>query len=220
MTNTLLKYCGNHSIDDLSLTMTSQATHIGLIFTTESKRHVSISEAEKWFEAIGTETDKQIVGVFVNNTIELIEEAVRRLPIDIIQCHGDETPEDCLVLKKKLKKPIWKVIHHQDHAVEHMKTYKGIASGFVIDTKTTKAWGGSGQSFNWSAIPDYLAEAKRQGVPCFIAGGVNENNIEKLLSYSPSGIDIASGIETSFQKDRARINLIEGKVIEHDRTTQ
>ncbi|TCP31637.1 phosphoribosylanthranilate isomerase [Scopulibacillus darangshiensis] len=216
----MLKYCGNQSLQDVVISLRSKATHIGLIFTPESKRKVSVYEAESWFRELGDQIKgKKIVGVFVNSTIDAIKEAVNRLPIDIIQCHGNESAEDLLFLKKQIKKPVWKAIHHGDHAIELMRSYQGIASGFVIDTKVQHAWGGSGQSFNWAAVPDYLEEAARQGALCFIAGGIHADNVEKLLHFEPAGIDIASGIETNAKKDRSKIKMIERKVTEHDSAT-
>ncbi|MED5075681.1 N-(5'-phosphoribosyl)anthranilate isomerase, partial [Anoxybacillus geothermalis] len=72
-----------------------------------------------------------------------------------------------------------------------------------------------GVAFDWEAVPRYLEEAARQGVPCFIAGGVTPDNIERLLLYRPDGIDISSGIETDGRKDPTKMKQIEEKIKHH-----
>ncbi|MFC7391573.1 phosphoribosylanthranilate isomerase [Scopulibacillus cellulosilyticus] len=210
MNRPLLKFCGNHSLSDLKLAVQSEAQFIGIVFAKESKRQVSISEAEAWFRTIQLKPCQKLVGVFVNSPVSFIKRAVGRLPIDVIQCHGNETVDDILDLKCQINKPVWKAIHQDQDTVKKMQAYEGVIDGFIIDTKTAK-WGGSGVSFDWQHVPAYTKEAKRQGVHCFIAGGIRPDNIDRLLTYEPEGIDIASGIETELRKDPEKIRQIAKK---------
>lgn len=214
-----LKYCGNHSLDDLNLTMASRADYIGLIFTKKSKRFVTPEEAAGWLALVPAGKPKTLVGVFADDGIEAIESAARLLPLQVIQCHGSETPDDVRRIKRRTKKKVWKVIHHSESGLKEMIAFAGAADGYVVDTKVKGALGGTGRSFDWRHVPFYLAEAERQQVPCFIAGGVKPENIDKLLAYRPGGIDISSGIERDFKKDPDLIFQIERRVLVHDDQT-
>lgn len=75
--------------------------------------------------------------------------------------------------------------------------------------------GGTGVSFDWSAVPDYINFSAKHNKLCFIAGGVNENNIEKLLMLNPYGIDLSSGLEVEDKKSKDKIQQIEERVLQY-----
>jgi phosphoribosylanthranilate isomerase len=211
----LLKFCGNRSIEDWKMVIESKCDYIGLIFA-KSKRRVTPKEVLDWLENYPKPKDKKLVGVFVNASSEDIRSVCDEVPLDIIQCHGNESPSQLQYLKEETQKEIWKVIHHLPESINLMKTYNGIADAYLIDSKHKGAWGGTGKAFDWMFIPKYMEEAGEQSVPCWIAGGVNTNNISSLLRYHPFGIDIASGIEIEEKKNRQLITTIEEKVLKND----
>ena len=213
-----IKYCGNKSLDDLVVTSESRADYIGFIFA-ESKRKVDPLQLKQWLMEVDTD-EKQLVGVFVNESISRILSTLSEVPLSIIQCHGTESREYLQELKEKANLPIWKVIHHTDRSINEMKHLAGIVDGYVIDSKVKGMWGGSGQTFDWSFIPEYIDEAKNQHVPCFIAGGVNRDNVGALLEFDLHGIDISSGIEENGIKDKAIIKNIEEQVTQHESSTR
>lgn len=206
---TLLKFCGMRSFEDYKLAVESNVDYIGFVFA-KSKRQVTSVQVKRWTQTLPPKQHQRLIGVFVNESIENMLRIVKETGIQGIQCHGTESKETLKKLKK-LANPtivIWKAIHEHRYTLETMKEYENIVDGYVIDTKTEKEWGGTGKSFDWSRVPLYTEEAKRQNVPCFIAGGVNEENIEKLLTYSPIGIDISSGIETEESKDERKMSVM------------
>ncbi|WP_445612571.1 phosphoribosylanthranilate isomerase [Geobacillus sp. YF-1] len=205
-----LKYCGNRSREDVQASLASGADYLGFIFA-ESRRKVLPAEVRCWLDgqALGA---KQLVGVFVNAPVERIAAVVRELPLHIIQCHGREDRAELAAVKEAVRLPVWKAIHHGDGALAAMKQYAGLADGYVVDSRVAGAWGGTGVTFDWEAVPRYLEEAARQGVPCFIAGGITPDNVERLAAYRPDGIDISSGIETDGRKDPSKMKRIEHKV--------
>ncbi|RLP90426.1 phosphoribosylanthranilate isomerase [Geobacillus stearothermophilus] len=205
-----LKYCGNRSAEDVRAALASGADYLGFIFA-DSKRRVSPAEVKRWL-ASAPLGGKQLVGVFVNAAAEQIAAVTAELPLHIIQCHGRETPNEVAAVKEVTRRAVWKAIHHDDGALEAMKQYAGMADGYVVDSRVAGLWGGTGVAFDWEAVPRYLEEAARQGVPCFIAGGVTPDNIERLLLYRPDGIDISSGIETDGRKDPKKMKQIEEKI--------
>ncbi|WP_174845453.1 phosphoribosylanthranilate isomerase [Sporolactobacillus shoreae] len=215
----LIKYCGNHSYTDLERTFSSRADFIGLIFTPKSRRTVQPEQAALWIKQLAPLGSKKLVGVFADDPPEHIFSVLRSVPLDILQFHGSETPRTLAEIKKATGLQVWKAIHHAPGALEKMRTFSGIADGFIIDTQVKGQLGGTGVAFDWAAIPDYQAEARHQNASCLIAGGITPENIADLLHYDPMGIDIASGIEQDFQKDRTKIFRIEKRVWnENDQT--
>jgi phosphoribosylanthranilate isomerase len=206
-----LKYCGNRSFEDWCTVNDSKADFIGVIFA-PSKRKVIPEQVKEWMRDWPLSENKKLVGVFVHATVGQIQEVLDSIPLDIIQCHGDETALEVEEIKLRTGKSVWKAIHHDKESINKMKSFKGIADGFVIDTKTVSSWGGTGTSFDWHSIPDYIQEATEQDVICFIAGGVKPSNMRTLVRYQPSGIDISSGIEQGERKQRELINKIEKEV--------
>lgn len=208
----VLKYCGNRSLEDVRTTLASSADFIGFIFTKKSRRTVSAEQVKNWLHVLTVPVEKKIVGVFADDSAETIEKVVRTVPLDVIQLHGHERPEDVLSIRAITRRPVWKALHHDREALARLRTYEGSANGYVIDTKVKGALGGTGVSFDWDRVPDYMEEAARQHVLCLIAGGVGPGNIQELLSKHPAGIDIASGIEHRARKDSGLIHQIEEKV--------
>ncbi|MDN4527636.1 phosphoribosylanthranilate isomerase [Fictibacillus fluitans] len=206
-----VKYCGCRSREDLELVQNSSAGYAGFIFA-PSKRKVVPDEVARWINKLQPLSQK-LVGVFVNPSAEEVEHALDLLPLDVIQCHGDESPEFLKLLKNKTGKIMWKAIRHEEEGWTALEDYAGIADGYVIDARVEGAYGGTGTAFDWEAVPFYLEEASRQEVPCFIAGGISANNITRLLSYQPHGIDISSGIEKDGKKSKEAITELEGMII-------
>jgi phosphoribosylanthranilate isomerase len=205
-----LKYCGNRSASDLRKSLQSKADYIGLIFA-ESKRKVEVEEVKQWLQTI-EHGKKQLVGVFVNAPTELVANIASQLPLAVIQCHGHETAAHVAAIKEATGLAVWKAIHHDEDAVRKMQQYAGVADGYVVDSRVSGAWGGTGVAFDWCNVPLYLEEAARQAVPCFIAGGITPENVERLLAYRPYGIDISSGIEENEEKSVEKMKEIEKKV--------
>ncbi|MCC3358329.1 phosphoribosylanthranilate isomerase [Bacillus sp. REN16] len=207
MPEPLIKYCGNKSLRDVQVVAKSKAHYIGFIFA-NSKRKVSPSDVNKWLRQVDIR-DKKTVGIFVNAELKEIEEVLAKVPLSVIQCHGTESVDFIKQVKNKTSLHVWKVIHHNEQGLQMMKEFAGVADGYVVDTKVANIWGGSGISFDWKSIPLYQHEARKQRVPCFIAGGIGPDNIENLLHYDIDGFDISSGIELDGKKDHIIIQTIE-----------
>ncbi|MGG1573831.1 phosphoribosylanthranilate isomerase [Fictibacillus sp. NRS-1165] len=209
-----IKYCGCRSKEDLLLVKESLADFAGFIFAS-SKRRVDPEDAGRWIREIQP-VNLQLTGVFVNPTIEEVQDALEKAPLNIIQCHGDETPGFLQELKRVTGKTIWKAIRHEASGWNSMKEFEGFADAYVIDARVEGVYGGTGTAFDWEAVPMYLEEAARQGVACFIAGGIQAENIMKLLNYRPHGIDISSGIEEDGKKSRMKIKDLEGMMMQNE----
>ncbi|UCZ54784.1 tryptophan synthase subunit beta [Bacillus shivajii] len=207
--NPLIKFCGMRTEEDYKKAVHSKADYIGFVFV-KSKRQVRKNDVKKWVEQTPPKQKQRLVGVFVNEANETVIDIANACKLDVIQLHGEESPIDIMYLKERLQVGVFKTIHHDLDGLRKMQQYCDVADGYVVDTKTT-SWGGSGVSFDWTQVPTYTDEAKSQGVPCFIAGGIHERNIGKLHRYNPTGIDISSGIETNERKDEEKMEAITSK---------
>ncbi|MCA0985778.1 phosphoribosylanthranilate isomerase [Guptibacillus algicola] len=205
-----LKLCGNRSLEDWKLVRESHANYAGFIFA-NSPRRVEQSQVGKWL-ADYPPTGMKIVAVFVNPDLEEIADTVSSVPIDIIQLHGNENAAFATKIKQMTGKEIWKVIHHHNGAKEEMANFACIAEGYVIDTKLPGQWGGTGKRFDWESIPSYKEVAEKQGVPLFVAGGINADNVSELLEYHPDGIDVSSGIERNGGKHYDKIQKLQERL--------
>ncbi|MGG1245434.1 phosphoribosylanthranilate isomerase [Bacillus spizizenii] len=202
-----LKYCGIQSLQDLQLAADSHADYLGFIFA-ESKRRVFPQDVKKWLSQGCVE--KQVAGVFVNESIETILRIADDLNLNVIQLHGDEEPADANALRMLTDCKIWKALHHHENTTQEIARFKDDVDGFVIDSSVNGARGGTGVAFSWGCVPEYQQAAI--GKRCFIAGGVNPDTITDLMKYHPAGIDLASGIEKNGQKDQNLMRLLEERM--------
>ncbi|GLX68968.1 phosphoribosylanthranilate isomerase [Paenibacillus glycanilyticus] len=191
---------------------------IGFVFA-PSKRQVSAETAASLIRAVkriqaADGTAPQTVGVFVNPSVEVLAAIVEQAPLDIVQLHGQETPDFCRLAKNNLQTKVWKVLSiGQDgvSAIERISAYSGAVDAILIDT----AGGGTGQTFDWQVIAQYQEAAAAIHVPLYVAGGLNPDNVGDLLADNQvDGIDVSSGVETDGCKDIEKIRLFVRKVIE------
>ena len=134
------------------------------------------------------------VGVFVDELIEIILETEMLFRLDMVQLHGNESPEFCRQLKSTGTKIIKAFSIEDDFPVEKVKEYEDVCDYFLFDTKT-HLHGGSGKKFNWQALSDYRGET-----PFLLSGGISISDAEEILAFSHPqfiGIDINSKFEIS-----------------------
>jgi phosphoribosylanthranilate isomerase len=214
----LLKYCGNHSLTDIELSLKGRANYIGVVFA-ESKRKVTPCDVNEWLASVAWKPEKKLVGLFVNEEIEEIERVQTIVSLDVIQCHGNESVGYIKELKETIDLPIWKVIHHTEGAWETMEDYAPFVDSFVVDSKVRGEWGGTGTSFDWSHIPNYLQVGRKLNKTVFIAGGINPHNVGDLLAYHPDGIDLSSGIEIDGTKSEVEMKQLEEGIDKYESST-
>ncbi|PLR66767.1 phosphoribosylanthranilate isomerase [Bacillus sp. UMB0893] len=213
MTKPLIKLCGNRSLKDLQITSQSNADYLGFIFA-KSKRRVEPNQVKEWLKEVDI-NDKQLVAIFVNAKLKELENVMNELPIDVIQCHGTESVNETAEIKTLFNKTVWKALPHFEGTLSAMRAFKDTADGFVIDSKVKDAFGGTGQTFDWSRVPLYSNAAKKMNKTLFIAGGIQPDNVVELLGHNPEGIDISSGIEQNEKKDKALLDRLEERVNQH-----
>ncbi len=167
-----LKVCGLKFKENIIQVAALQPDYMGFIFYSQSKRFVGED-----FQLPGISPEIKKVGVFVNATIEYINEKISKYKLDIIQLHGDETPDFCEELK-----PLVKVMKafgiEENFDFKVLELYKNSCDYFLFDTKT-KEYGGSGKQFDWNILKNY-----NNVLPYFLSGGLDLENINNLLTTS------------------------------------
>ena len=191
------KICGITNLSDAQAAAVHGASAIGFIFYEKSSRAISIEDAKFISRHLSNDISK--VGVFVNHDKAFIEEAIRSISLNIIQLHGDETPGFC----KQFEVPVLKALRIKDKASLSVMDQYNVA-GFLLDTFSTKQYGGTGETFDWSLLNGKLE------TPIILSGGLNPDNIlDAIDSVNPAAIDVNSGVEISpGKKDHQKINLL------------
>ncbi len=201
-----LKYCGLHSQEDVCMAAASSCHYLGFVFA-ESKRKVQVDVVANWIKKAKVH-QQQTVALFVNENLQNIQQVMSIHSFDVIQLHGIETPCFANQLREETSAKVWKAIHHEEGSLDLMRSFNDCIDGYIVDCRSKRAWGGTGESFDWREVPRYLEEGQRQGVPVFIAGGVNPGNVSELASYKPDGIDVSSGIEIDGKKSAMQMSRL------------
>ncbi|HPD19253.1 MAG: phosphoribosylanthranilate isomerase [Candidatus Goldbacteria bacterium] len=185
MAKTLLKICGITNVKDALLVEKLGADIIGMIFA-ESPRKITVSKAEKISNALKLSTKK--AGIFVNEKVNKVNEAIKILKLNYVQLHGNESPQYIKKIKgAKVIKTI--AIKNRKQVIRDVNKYKNSAHFLLFDTFDDKKSGGTGKSFNWGVIKDVK-------MPYFIAGGIGVHNVEEVvLRIAPYGVDVNSKVE-------------------------
>ncbi len=191
-----IKICGLTNLEDALAAVDYGADALGFVFYKGSPRYINPSQAKEIIKQLPPFITT--VGVFVDETPDYIEEIVRHVSLDIVQLHGHEPPENCILSKRVIKAIRVKELSD----LEPLKKYR--VSAFLLDTYTPESLGGTGQIFNW----DIAVTAKQFG-RVILAGGLNPDNIERAIRWvRPYAVDVSSGIEEEKgKKDLRKMRL-------------
>ncbi|MEX0720652.1 MAG: phosphoribosylanthranilate isomerase [Balneolaceae bacterium] len=186
---TKLKICGITNLEDARFSAGALADYLGFIFYEKSPRYIEPAQAGaiiNWIEG------PKKVGVFVNQPLDDVNRIAKETGVDLIQLHGDESPEYCALVNK----PVIKVIHIEEETAPYLLKqilvrYADTVKHLLFDTKVNGLWGGTGMTFDW----DILKEIEEE-IPFFLSGGLNVENIkEAIQTVQPFAVDISSSLE-------------------------
>ena len=180
-----VKICGITSEADALAAAEAGADAIGLMFYEDSPRHVTLEQAK----AISAALPQHVMrgGVFVNAEEAFVHQALTECMLNILQFHGDETPEEC----SRYPVMTLKAFRVQGEAtLAELEAYP--SAGYLLDAYVKDALGGTGATFNW----DLAVRAQEFGKPIFLAGGLTPENVaEAVRKVQPFGVDVSSGVE-------------------------
>ncbi len=185
--HTRVKICGITSVEDGLHAARSGADAIGLVFYDPSPRAVSVEQAEAIVAALPPFVTT--VGLFVDADSEQIRTTLDRVPMDLLQFHGDESPTFC----EQFQRPWMKAIRMKpdvDLQVEAERYAK--ASALLVDAYQPGVPGGTGETFDWKQIPTSLEK------PLVLAGGLTPENVAQAVAQiHPWAVDVSGGVEQS-----------------------
>jgi phosphoribosylanthranilate isomerase len=188
-----VKVCGITSYEEAAMVLDHGADALGFNFFPRSPRYISPMAVRRIIEHLPPFTIN--VGLFVNTPHEDVDEIARVSGVQVLQLHGDESPEYCL---KLWDWPLIKAVRIGRAPMnENIKDYK--VRAFLLDSKDDVLFGGTGKAFDWSRAQ----EIKSIG-PVILAGGLRPDNVrEAIRTVSPYAVDVCSGVESAPGKKSA-----------------
>jgi len=193
---TRTKICGITRVEDARFAACSGADALGLVLYEKSPRYVTAQQAVALTKAIPPFVT--VVGLFVNPSQDEVRKVLSRVPLDMLQFHGEEEPEFCAqfgcpYLKALRVRPGVDLVQCATH-------YAG-AQGLLLDAYIEGTHGGTGASFDWGLIPHDLP------LPVILSGGLDAGNVAVAIrQVRPYAVDVSSGVEAAKGiKDPAKI---------------
>lgn len=181
------KICGITRVEDALAAVEAGADAIGLVFYGKSPRAVSVEQAAAILRVLPPFVTT--VGLFVDMPRDELQQLLQRLPLDLLQFHGDESPADCEGHGRPYIKAL-RVRPGEDVSAV-MAPYTG-ARGILLDTFVEGVPGGTGASFDWSLVPERAAK------PIILAGGLDAGNVAAAIrQVRPYAVDVSGGVEAS-----------------------
>lgn len=183
-----IKICGITNAEDATLAVAAGADALGFIFHRTSPRFVEPSLVRTI--VAGLPPFVLPIGVFVNEAAAVVRNLMDDCGLALAQLHGDETAAYC----QGLGRPVLKALRLKDRGTFlALAEFQGRANvrGFVIDAFSEQAYGGTGQTVDWT-----LAAEAARAAPILLAGGLTPANVSQAIqAVRPYGIDVSSGVE-------------------------
>ena len=184
-----IKICGIRTLDDAIRCIDLGADAIGLNFWNKSKRFVSRETVESWVDKLDPNVER--IGVFVNESYDVITSLVKDGIIHSIQLHGEEDDSFCRQFSDE-----YKIIRatgiKDDDSVKRAKNI--LIETVLLDAYCGNDFGGLGHTFEWEYAKMFKLENPER--PLILAGGLCPSNVSRAINdVKPSAVDVASGVE-------------------------
>lgn len=184
MRRTRVKICGLTRPEDVTAAAACGADAVGFVFAPRSSRRLDVEVAVE----LAARTPALIarVGLFQDQDVEQVAEILDRVPLNLLQFHGEETAGFC----RQFGLPYLKAVSMaMDDALATAGAAFPDAAGLVLDSHAPGRPGGTGKAFDWSQIGT-------SSLPLIVAGGLGPGNVRAvILGYRPWGVDVSSGVE-------------------------
>lgn len=181
-----VKICGITNFKDAATAVKLGASALGFIFA-RSPRQIKPHKARSIIRGIPPFV--RTVGVFVNEGLAEIRDAMQYCGLDLIQLHGDESPGLC----NELMPYTIKALRIKDEScLRASRAYQGKVRALLLDTYSKEKAGGTGKTFDWSLA----IKIKELGIPIILSGGLGPSNIDMAIhTVRPYAVDVNSGVE-------------------------
>lgn len=182
-----VKICGVTRLEDARLAVDLGADYLGLNFYAASPRCLVHEQAARIAEAVKGRIT--LVGVFVNPHIEWLERIASTVPLDLLQFHGDEGPEELEPHGRRAIK-VFRVA--TDFEPDRLRQYPEVG-GFLFDGVHARHYGGSGESWPYETIAGIETDKT-----VLVAGGIRPSTVRRALELSRAdAVDVCSGVESA-----------------------
>jgi phosphoribosylanthranilate isomerase len=189
------KICGIKEAAALDAAVAGGARFAGLVFYPRSPRYIAPEDAARLLS--GRSDDIAMVGLVVDAGDETLAEIAEQVPLDMLQCHGAETPARISEIRKHFGLPVIKAINIAGpEDVARARGYEDSADWLLFDAKPPKSRtnalpGGNALAFDWTLIAD--SDWSR---PWMLSGGLNPENVAEAVTVSGAeNVDVSSGVE-------------------------
>lgn len=211
-----VKFCGFTQLTDIYAATQLGVDAVGLVFYPPSPRAVTQAQAQTLTAAVPAFVS--VVALVVNMPAVELTQLANNVSFDIIQFHGDESPDECQQLASAVNKRWIKAlrINAEQDTVDSVKAKieafaQAGASSILLDAYHQHKYGGTGASFDWDLIP------KDSPLPIILAGGLDSDKITDTIDLSIYAVDVSGGIESAKGKkdsDKMRAFM---KAVKRDR---
>ena len=187
MSRTRVKICGITRAEDAAAAIRAGADALGFVFYAKSPRYISAEHAAEIMAGLPVFVSK--VGLFVNAEAAEVKQVLAECALDLLQFHGDETPEYCT----SFAKPYMKAIRMREgvDVADEIQAYAS-ASAILLDSYKPGIPGGTGESFDWERFPANNSQ------PLVLAGGLRpENAGAAIIRCKPYALDVSGGVEAA-----------------------
>lgn len=192
---TRVKICGLRDVAALQAAVDAGAAYVGLVFFPKSPRNVTIDEAAAIAQVVPPGVAK--VALVVDADDALLDAITAKVPLDILQLHGRETPDRVRTIRARYGLPVMKAVGvagPDDLAA--LDDYAKVADQLLVDAKPPKDAdlpGGNGLSFDWRLIA-----GRRWPVPWMLAGGLTPETVGEAIALTGAAqVDVSSGVESA-----------------------
>lgn len=188
----LVKICGLSTPETVDAAIKLGATHIGLVHYEPSPRHVNLKTAAALRKRAGPHV--KVALLLVNASQQLTGEALAAVRPDIVQFHGNESPEWLAAVKRLVPAEIWKAVGLKDAGtLTRIQQYVGAADRILFDAPAAALPGGTGTRFDWSLLKDH-----RHTMDWGMAGGLTPTNVAEAIAATGAPlVDVSSGVESA-----------------------
>ena len=202
-----IKVCGLTEAKMAEACVALKIDAVGLVFYPKSPRHVSNFQAEEVSAAVNGRV--AIVGVFVDEPVDVILKKAQRFGLTAVQLHGQETPSDVSQIENEGIKVIKALFQKREPSFQAVSLYR--PSAFLLECGKGQLPGGNAQEWNWVD-----AEKITALTPVILAGGLTPENVSHAISLSnPQAVDVSSGVEAfpgkkDISKIKAFVTAVDG----------
>ncbi len=189
---TRTKICGITRVEDVHAAANAGCDAIGFVFYPPSPRSVTQAQAEVLVQAVPAYV--QVIGLFVNSSADDIQQVLKTVALDILQFHGDESPEQCQHIARQVGRRWYKAIQMKPglDIIAEIQSYQNAgASAVLLDAWHPDLKGGTGHRFDWTTFP-------KLDIPLILAGGLNPDNVEQAIHTTQAyAVDVSGGVESA-----------------------